>query len=25
LGLQEKPEVEKRLPEYTGKLGGTAD
>lgn len=25
LGLQQKPEVEKRLPEYTGKLGGTAD
>lgn len=25
LGLQEKPDVEKRLPEYTGKLGGTAD
>jgi enoyl-CoA hydratase/carnithine racemase len=25
LGLQQKPDVEKRLPEYTGKLGGTAD
>ncbi|QGW65100.1 enoyl-CoA hydratase/isomerase family protein [Lysobacter soli] len=25
LGLQERPEIEKRLPEYTGKLGGTAD